>query len=361
MKKVISLLLIAMLLIGVLAACGGTGDSDGDSASQTSEAEESSAQSAESSGEDSASQTSEEEEDSEESAEDIAWPENNITIVVPFSAGGDSDYNARVLAEYLTEELGVNVVVENISGSGGTVGSTSVKDADPDGYTVLQNHNALMISQASEISDFGLEAFELVGITAANPGDVIAVSASTGITDLDELVAAAETEKMTVATNIGATTQVLSFMLGEYVNVTQVDVGGISDKVAAMLGGHVDIIIGPYGNIAPYVESGEMNIVGVCGQERAELYDQYPTCIEQGYDIYFPTRFFYAFPAGTDQAIVDKFAAALEKIITTNEEYAQEIAEAYYQTPLWIPADEAVAVFEEIEELVSRYTLTELG
>lgn len=340
MKKMISLLLSAVLLIGVLAACGGTDSPAGDSTPPA--------------GGENTPSTSQE-------TGDTAWPEKNITIVVPFGAGGDSDFNARILAEYLSEELGVNVIVENMNGSGGTIGSTSVKDADPDGYTVLQNHNALMISQASGISDFGLEAFELVGITAANPGDVIAVSASTGITNLDELIAASEQEKMTVATNIGATTQVSSFMLGEYANVTQVDVGGISDKVAALLGGHVDIIIGPYGNVAPYVETGEMNIVGVCAEERAELYDQYPTCIEQGYEIYFPTRFFYAFPKGTDQAIVDKFAAALEKIITTNEEYAQEIADAYYQTPLWIPADEAVAIYDEIEELVNRYSLTELG
>ncbi|HUM60259.1 MAG TPA: tripartite tricarboxylate transporter substrate-binding protein, partial [Clostridia bacterium] len=173
--------------------------------------------------------------------EAIAWPEKAITIVVPFGSGGDSDYNARIMAKYLTEELGVTVVVENITGSGGSIGSASVKDARPDGYTVLQNHNALMISRANGISDFGLEAFELVGITAANPGDVIAVASSTGITTLQELVDASKEKKMTIATNIGATTQVSSFMLGQFANLTQVDVGGISDKIIALLDGHVNI------------------------------------------------------------------------------------------------------------------------
>jgi|LSQX01.3.fsa_nt_gb tripartite-type tricarboxylate transporter receptor subunit TctC len=292
--------------------------------------------------------------------EELDWPKRTITIVVPFGTGGDSDFNARVMAKYLSKELGVNVVVENISGSGGSIGSSAVKDAEPDGYTVLQNHNALMISRANGISDFGLEAFELVGITAANPGDVFAVASSTGIETLDDLVEACKKQKMTVATNIGATTQVLSFMLAEYADVVQVDVGGIADKVVALLGGHVDIIVGPYGNVKPYVDSGDFNILGVCGKERAALYPEVPTCIEQGYEIYFPTRFFMAFPRGTDQRIVEKFRAAVEKIITTNEEYAEEIAKAYYQSPLFLQPEEALEVYAEIDELIGRYKLTEL-
>lgn len=292
--------------------------------------------------------------------EGVDWPKKTVTIVVPFGSGGDSDFNARVMAKYLSKEFGVNVVVENISGSGGTIGSSSVKNAKPDGYTILQNHNALMISKANGISDFGLEAFKLVGITAANPGDVFAVASSTGIKNMDDLVKACAKKKMTIATNIGATTQVSSFMLGQFANVVQVDVGGIADKVVALLGGHVDIIVGPYGNIKPYVDSGDFNVIGVTAKERAAGYPEIPTCIEQGYEVYFPTRFFMAFPLGTDQRIVDKFAAAVEKIITTNKEYAAEIAKAYYQTPLFIPAEDALAVYAEIEDLIGRFTLTEL-
>jgi tripartite-type tricarboxylate transporter receptor subunit TctC len=256
--------------------------------------------------------------------------------------------------------LGTTVVVQNIKGSGGTIGSSTVKDAPPDGYMVLQNHNALMISQASGIANFGLGAFKLVGITAANPGDVIAVSAKSGIKNLSELVEASTKKKMTVATNIGATTQVESFMLGDYAKVTQVDVGGIAEKVTALLGGQVDIIMGPYGNVEPYVKSGDFTILGVTTKERSKTFPDIPTCIEQGYNIYFPTRFFYAFPKDTDQAIVDKFAAALEKIITTNKDYAADIAKAYYQTPMWIPADQATATFDEIDGLVHKYSLTAL-
>lgn len=292
---------------------------------------------------------------------DVAWPEKTVTIVVPFNNGGDSDFNARVLTEYLAEELGQTFVIENMSGSGGSIGSKAVADADPDGYTILSNHNSIQISYASEITDVNMDNFEIVGMYAQNPGDVIAVSSASGITNMDELVAASQEKKMTVATNIGATTQVESFMLGEYANVTQVDVGAVSDKIVALLGGQVDIIIGPYGNIQPYVESGDMNIVGVCTPERAAGYPEVPTCKEQGYDIVWQTSFFMGFPKGTDQAIVDKFAAAVKKIVTTNEDYAKAIMDAYYETPTWMDADEAVEAFKSAEEVINRYTLTSLG
>ncbi len=290
------------------------------------------------------------------------WPGagKTITIVVPFSTGGDSDFNARIMAKYLSKELGANVIVENVNGSGGTLGSIKVKDAKPDGYTLLQNHNALMISKANGISNFGIDAFELVGMTAANPGDVFAVSAKSGIKTLKDLVEKSKEKKMTVATNIGATTQVSSFMLGEYANVTQVDVGGIKDKVTALLGGHVDIIVGPYGNIKPYVDSGEMNIVGITSKERAAAYPDIPTCIEQGFNIYFPTRFFMAFPKDTDPKIVEKFRSAVKKVITTNVEYAAEIKKAYFQTPSFVEPEEAKKQYAEIDQLIAKYKLTEL-
>ena len=67
------------------------------------------------------------------------------------------------------------------------------------------------------------------------------------------------------------------------------------------------------------------------------------------------------FPKGTDQAIVDKFTAALKKIVITNEDYANAIMESYYETPVWYDKDEALTMYAEAEEILSQYTLTSLG
>lgn len=343
MKKFMSILL-ALVLVLSLAACGAQTETPAATEAPTT-----------------APETPAEEPAAEETAEDIAWPEKVVTIIVPFNNGGDSDFNARVLTTYLQEELGQTFVIENISGSGGSIGSTEAANAEPDGYTILSNHNSLQISHASGLTETSMDDFEIVGMYAQNPGDVVAVSAASGITNMDELVAASKEKKLSVATNIGATTQVESFMMGEYADLVQVDVGAVSDKIVALLGGQVDIIIGPYGNIAPYAESGDFNIIGVCTPERAPGYPDIPTFKEQGYDIVWQTSFFMGFPKGTDQAIVDKFTAALKKIVTTNEDYAAAIMESYYETPTWYDKDEALAMYDEAEEILSKYTLTTLG
>lgn len=344
MKKLISLaLLLAMILS--LAACGGA---PAQSASPSSAPSSTPAESP-------AAPTD------APPASGTPWPEKAVTIVVPFGNGGDSDFNARVLTEYLQAELGQTFVIENISGSGGSIGTAAVAEAENDGYTILSNHNSIQISYASEIGKYNVSDFEIIGIYAQNPGDVIAVASSSGITDMKGLVEASQQKKMTVATNIGATTQVESFMLGEYANVTQVDVGAVADKIVALLGGQVDIIIGPYGNIQPYVESGDMNILGVCTPERAAGYPEVPTCKEQGYDIVWQTSFILGFPKGTDQAIVDKFGAAVKKIVTTNKDYADAIMASYYESPTWYDKDEALKLLQSAEDTINKYTLTALG
>ena len=204
MKKFVSILL-ALVLVLSLAACGAQTETPAATEAPAVDATE--------------APVAEEPAAEEPAAENIAWPEKPVTIIVPFNNGGDSDFNARVLTTYLQEELGQVFVIENISGSGGSIGSTEAANAEPDGYTILSNHNSLQISHASGLTETSMDDFEIVGMYAQNPGDVVAVSASSGITNMDELVAASKEKKLSVATNIGATTQVESFMMGEYADL----------------------------------------------------------------------------------------------------------------------------------------------
>ena len=194
MKKFVSILL-ALVLVLSLAACGAQTETPAATEAPAVDATEAPAA-------------------EEPAAEDIAWPEKAVTIIVPFNNGGDSDFNARVLTTYLQEELGETFVIENISGSGGSIGSTEAANAAPDGYTILSNHNSIQISYASGLTETSMDDFEIVGMYAQNPGDVVAVSSASGITTMDELVAASKEKKLSVATNLGATTQVESFMMG---------------------------------------------------------------------------------------------------------------------------------------------------
>ena len=100
------------------------------------------------------------------------WP---INMIVPMGAGGDTDFNARTYAKYLEDVLGETVVVTNITGNGGALGSEEVKNASPDGYTCLFYHTCLNINQATGIADYGSEAFETVAVVGKSSGEAVVV------------------------------------------------------------------------------------------------------------------------------------------------------------------------------------------
>jgi len=294
-------------------------------------------------------------------SKNVDWPKKTIQIIVPFKAGGDSDFNARAYAQELEKQLGKPVVVVNVEGSGGSVGTKQVKDAAPDGYTVLANHTSFLINKANGTTDFGFEAFELVGITAANPGDIICVRTDSGITDLKSLQAAAKAKegKMTISTTIGSTTQVsVNMIIDAGIPMTPVDVGNASDKTASLLGKHVDVIVNPYGNVKQYIQSGEFKALAVISRDdRCPSFPDIPTAKEQGFDINFPTRYFMAFPKGTDPAIVEKFRSACKKVEESDAEYAKMIKESYYQEPFFMDADKALEFYKGLEQTMSKYSL----
>lgn len=97
------------------------------------------------------------------------WPKN-VEVVVPYGAGGDTDFNARLLSQKLSKKLGTNIVVSNIKGNGGATGSRKVKDGKKDGSILLFNHTGFAVNKASKASDFGFDDFSFASIVGLNPG-----------------------------------------------------------------------------------------------------------------------------------------------------------------------------------------------
>ena len=143
-KKLFSLLCAAAMMCGLLAGCGGGSDTTTDDSSSTDEG-------------------------------GTDWPTKSINMIVPMGAGGDTDFNARTYAKYLEDVLGETVVVTNITGNGGALGSEEVKNASPDGYTCLFYHTCLNINQATGIADYGSEAFETVAVVGKSSGEAVVV------------------------------------------------------------------------------------------------------------------------------------------------------------------------------------------
>ena len=289
---------------------------------------------------------------------EAAWPKKAIQVVVPFKPGGDTDFNARVYAKYLEKELGQSLVIVNVDGNGGSLGSRKVKDSSADGYTVLFYHAAMLINEASGIVEYGTDAFEMGCIAGMNPGDIFTVTKNSKYQTLKDLVEDSQKNPGAVrfAGNTGATTFLEGLLLnaaGAKINI--VDAGGASDRIAALRGGHLDVIPNPYGTVKPYLTNGDFRALAVVTEERNPKFPQIPTAKEQGYDVVMPIPYFYLFPKGTPKAIIDKFVKAVEKVAKENKEYAADIAKAYDQTPFFLPADEAAKFLANEREMVQKH------
>ena len=91
------------------------------------------------------------------------WPDGEtINVIVPYDAGGDTDFNARIIFEKVQEKLGGNFIIQNISGNSGAVGAQTALDAEPDGKTFLFYHTAILINEATGLTPFGYEDFDMV-------------------------------------------------------------------------------------------------------------------------------------------------------------------------------------------------------
>ncbi|MBR3545819.1 MAG: tripartite tricarboxylate transporter substrate binding protein [Oscillospiraceae bacterium] len=293
----------------------------------------------------------------EETPTETAWPERPIEIIIPYGAGGDTDFNARAYVEGLTKELGVSVAATNVTGSGGSVASRQVKDAAPDGYQVLFFHSAINVNEVIGVADFGIQDFKLAAIVAKSPGEIIAVRSDSGFKTLKDMYDYSKEHpgEIKVAMDTGTMVHVQSLMLQQAgFDVSLVDVGGASDRVAALAGGHVDVIINAYGTIKDYIESGEFTALAQTNGERSDGYPEIPTAAEQGYDLTLEKHYFFAFPKDTPQEYVDKFAAAC-KTVNETPEYAASIMEAFRQEPFYADADQGMQYMADFKAVVESF------
>jgi tripartite-type tricarboxylate transporter receptor subunit TctC len=291
----------------------------------------------------------------------VDWPNRPVEIVVPSGAGGDPDFLARLFARYLSEDLKGNFVVSNVPGNGGATGTRKVKDASPDGSMLVFYQSAAVMNKLSGAADYGFEAFDLVCIAGKSRGNIITVNSGTGFKTIKDLIDYTKKHpgEMTIAAQTGATTHATALLLKKAgADLTIVDSGSSASRVAAILGGHVDVIINPYGNISDYIKDGSLSPIGTdgltdfdeigvkCGPSQG---------IPIGYDYYY----YFAFPKGTDPAIVRRLSKAVENIIMNNKEFQEKIYTAYFQKPFYADSREAIELFKEVEEIVSKVNFKE--
>lgn len=288
---------------------------------------------------------------------DDSYPSKTIQIIVPVNPGGDTDLNARVLSNHLENELNTSLAVVNVGGGGGSIGMRRVKDASPDGHTVLFFHGEGMVPQLAGLVDFGLPDFQMVAVAILDDTTVLATHKNTPYTDINSLVEYATENPSTV--EFGMMTGGYPHLVGVGledaldIDLNMVDIGGNAAKIVALRGGHTDLINVQYNLVEDYFDSGEFVNLGLLSKERNPYFEDVPTTAEQGYPIEFNKFFYFAMPKDTPESVVTKFSAAVERVVNSPE-YQAEAAD-YYLTPNYLSPEDATEYVEEQYQGLQQY------
>lgn len=288
--------------------------------------------------------------DSDNKAE---WPTKPVQIVVPFNAGGDTDFHARTYAKYLEPILGQSVVVLNVNGANGSAGTIQVRDAKADGYTALFFHDSMLMNKVVGVTDFAHEVMDVAATGIMDNSYILAVNASSPYHTLDDLVKAAKEKpgELKYASSIGGYTYYVGAQLEEIAGISfnKVDAGGGADRNAALLANKIDTNVNPYGVMKPYIDSGDFRVLAVFSKDRSGLFPEVPTAIEQGYDLIARRAYFLSFPKGTDPEIIEKISNAMEQV-SSMPEYAEDISKAYGVEPDFLNTNDTKAYLDAAME-----------
>jgi tripartite-type tricarboxylate transporter receptor subunit TctC len=238
---------------------------------------------------------------------------------VPFSAGGPTDTVTRLIAEPMSKSLGQSIVVQNVTGAGGTVAAGQVANAAADGYTVLIHHIGMSTAPTlySNLPYDPLEDFATVGLVTEVPMTIVARKDFPANT-LQEMIdyVKANTDTVTLANaGIGAASQLCGMLLMEAIDtqITTVPYQGTGPALTDLIGGQVDIMCDQTTNTTGQILGGEIKAYAVTAEERLPNLPDLPTTAEAGLGD-FQLRIWHGLyvPAGTDPAIVSKLTSALQ-------------------------------------------------
>jgi tripartite-type tricarboxylate transporter receptor subunit TctC len=251
-----------------------------------------------------------------------AYPSRAITLVVPYAAGGGSDFLGRVLAEGLRTRLNEAVVVQNIGGAGSAVGSMQVAKAKPDGYTLLLNHIGLSTIPAlyKKLNFDPLHSYEFIGLYAEAPM-VILARKEFGPKNFAELVAYARAnkEKFTMASSgMGSSTHLCAILFQQVLGVpiTTVQYKGAGPAVIDVRSGQVDAICDLPTTTSSMIRTGDLRAYLLTAPQRMASLPDVPTATELGVPSLAIGVWFGVYaPLGTPKPIVMTLNKALRDIV----------------------------------------------
>ena len=257
------------------------------------------------------------------SAETVDFPGNKqVSLIVPYSAGGASDTVARIYASELEQSLGTSIVVSNVTGASGAIGLEQVRNSNPDGYTIAYMPVESTMLKALGFTDLSTDDFRFIGRAMTIPA-AVTVRADAPWDTFEDFVNYAKEHPGEIQVGNSGTGSIWHIAAASIekecgVQFTHVPFDGAAPAVAALLGGNIQAVTVSPSEVKNNVDSGDFQVLCVLGESRSSVVPDVPTAQELGIDITIQGWGGFAVPKDTPQAVIDILEKASETAINSD-------------------------------------------
>lgn len=252
-----------------------------------------------------------------------SYPKGNIEFIVPFSAGGGTDFASRVLTEKISEQQGWNFVIENRGGAGGNIGLSQLARAKNDGQVLGMGQTSNMAINPTLYASIpydSLNDFTPIALVSSQPM-VVAVHQNSAYGDFAALVEAARENpgKVSMSTPGSGTVSHLAlevFSDRADIEFMHVPYPGAAQAVTDAIGGHVDFVAASLPSVLSHIRSGSLQALAVTSTERNQALPDVPTIAELGYEGFEASDWKAVVgPAGLSDEVVEMLNAAVNEAL----------------------------------------------
>ncbi|MGE4334701.1 MAG: Bug family tripartite tricarboxylate transporter substrate binding protein [Pigmentiphaga sp.] len=289
------------------------------------------------------------------SAQAQEFPSREIRVVVPLAPGGGTDTITRQITDPLGKQLGIPVVVENRGGAGTLIGMDAVARADPDGYTLVVNGDTVAIFEYifANLRFDVHQDFVPVSYFASAP-IVLAAHPSLPADNVTELIELAQAAPGTIpysTPGVGTPHDLAGLLMMQRagIELNEISYRGNGQALIDLIAGHVSLGMFTISNVLPHLESGNLKVLAVVGDERTPVAPDIPSMAESGLSgVNVSSRYVILAPAGTPQSALQTLNASLRAIAAEPETATRFLSIGY--EPMVTNLEEAATLLQEERE-----------
>ncbi len=296
----------------------------------------------------------------------LDYPTREIEFICAFGAGSNNDNSSRMAAKYGEKYVGRPIVVVNRPGGSGVRGYASIAAAKPDGYTIgLTASSIVSLPYLVKGANWHYKKnYRVICQIDINSQGLFVKKGSPYDIALSDLIRKAKQNPDTIKLGLGNHWGTQDFVRAVFqeeagVKFIKVPFTPTADAIPALLGGHVDLEIGPASEWSPLYKAGKVNVIAATTEQRDPRFPDIPTFRELGYDIVFGVYHWISAPAGTPDAIIHFLAEGFKKGFA--EETFKQTVYNLGATPAWEGPEGALKNMEKVyqiyQKVIKKYDL----